>query len=125
MLALYKMMPVISRQWQGIEACPALGILPACYLVFTGYSIILFSVMLSITPGSTHSSWMFLMGWLPVFLMALSGTSLELLGQPTCPRTKLDIPLCFFSLAIACTLLASFMLAQKLSPATKDAPVNP
>jgi hypothetical protein len=110
-LVLYKMMPVISRQWQGVEACPALGLLPACYLVFTGYTIILLSMML--TP--VRNSWMFLLGWLPVFLMALSGTSLELLGQPTCPRTNLDIPLCFFSLAIACILFAAFKRARQLS----------
>ncbi|MBE9560985.1 MAG: hypothetical protein IMF15_09360 [Proteobacteria bacterium] len=112
--ALHKMMPVISRQWQGIEACPALGPLPVCYLVFACYSIIAVSVILA----PTRTGWMFLLGWLPVFLLALSGTLLELMGQPTCPRTNLDIPLCFFSLAIACVLFAGFILIRKISTQT-------
>ena len=119
MLVLHKMVPIIFRQWQGIETCPALGMLPACYLVFTGYSIILLSAIVSVMLPPTHRSWhstrLFLFGWSPVFIMALYGTSLELLGQPTCPRTSLDIPLCFFSLVIACVLLAGFMLTRQPS----------
>ena len=110
-VVLYKMIPVVALQWQGIEACPAFGPLPACYLVFTGYAIILFSMILP----PARSSWLFLLGWLPVFLMALSRTSLELLGQATCPQTTLEIPLCFFSLVIICVLLAAFMRARQLS----------
>jgi len=61
-----------------------------------------------------RSGWLFLSGWLPVFLFALSGTSLELLGRPTCPRSESDVPLCFFSLAIASGLLAAFILARRI-----------
>jgi len=86
-----------------------LGPVPACYLVFAGYIAIGVSVALE----PLRSGWIFLSGWLPVFLFALSGASLELLGRPTCPRSDSDVPLCFFSLAIASALLAAFILARR------------
>jgi len=86
-----------------------LGPVPACYLVFVGYIAIGVSVVLE----PLRSGWIFVSGWLPVFLFALSGSSLELLGRPTCPRSAADVPLCFFSLAIASTLLAVFILARR------------
>jgi hypothetical protein len=107
-LALYRLFPVVAEQIRGLEACPLLGPVPACYLVFVGYIAIGVSVVLE----PLRSGWIFLSGWLPVFLFALSGTSLELLGRPTCPRSDSDVPLCFFSLAIASALLAAFILAR-------------
>jgi len=110
-LALYRLFPVVADQLRGLDACPMLGPVPACYLVFIGYIAIGVSVVLE----PLRSLWIFLSGWLPVFLFALTGTSLELLGQPTCPRSDSDIPLCFFSLAIASALFAVFFLARQTS----------
>jgi len=109
-LALSRLFPVVTEQLSGLEACPLLGPVPACYLVFAGYIAIGLSVVLE----PLRSGWLFLSGWLPVFLFALSGTSLELLGRPTCPRSESDVPLCFFSLAIASGLLAAFILARRI-----------
>jgi hypothetical protein len=114
-LALYRLFPVVVEHTRGLEACPLLGPVPACYLVFIGYIAMGVSVVLE----SLWSGGIFLLGWLPVFLFALSGTSLELLGRPACPRSATDIPLCFFSLAIASVLLAAFILARRLSPMGK------
>jgi len=110
-LALYRLFPVVAEQLRGLEACPLLGPVPACYLVFAGYIAMGVSVVLQ----PLRSGWLFLSGWLPVFLFALTGTSLELLGRPTCPRSAADVPLCFFSLAIASVLLAAFILARRTS----------
>jgi hypothetical protein len=107
-LALYGLFPVVAEQIRGLDACPLLGPVPACYLVFVGYIAIGVSVVLE----PLRSGWIFLSGWLPVFLFALSGTSLELLARSTCPRSDSDVPLCFFSLAIASALLAAFILAR-------------
>jgi len=108
-LALYRLFPVVADQLKGQEACPMLGPVPACYLVFVGYIAIGVSVVLE----PLRSGWVFLSGWLPVFLFALSGTSMELLGQPTCPRSASDVPLCFFSLVIASSLFVAFIFARR------------
>jgi len=107
-LAIYRLFPVVAEQISGLEACPLLGPVPACYPVFVGY----LAIGLSVVLVPLRSGWIFLSGWLPVFLFALAGSSLELLGRPTCPRSDSDVPLCFFSLAIASALLAAFILAR-------------
>jgi len=72
---------MVADQLSGLDACPLLGPVPACYLVFIGYIAIGVAVILE----PLRSLWIFLAGWLPVFLFALTGTSLELLGQPVIP----------------------------------------
>ncbi|MFV1998656.1 MAG: hypothetical protein ACC641_11690 [Acidiferrobacterales bacterium] len=109
-LALYRLFPVVADQLRGLDACPMLGPVPACYPVFFGY----IAIALSVALDPLRSGWIFLSGWLPVCLFALSGTSLELLGRPTCPRSASNVPLCFFSLAIASALLAVFILARRI-----------
>ena len=108
-LALYRLFPVVADQLRGLETCPMLGPVPACYLVFVGYIAIGVSVVLE----PLRSGWVFLSGWLPVFLFALFGTSMELLGQPTCPRSDSGVPLCFFSLAIASSLFVAFFISRR------------
>ena len=36
-IVLYGLAPVIANQWRGLDACPKLGLLPACYLVAVCY----------------------------------------------------------------------------------------
>ncbi len=110
-VVLYGLGPIVAKEWSGFDACPSLGPLPACYLVFAGYSAIAFSVLLE----PLRSGWIFFAGWFPVFLLALVGTSLELMGRHTCPQTDAGIPLCFFSLAFAIVLAGAFLLARRLS----------
>ena len=50
----------------------------------------------------------FMAGWIPVVLLALVGTALELNGTTTCPKTTSGTPLCFYSLAAAFTLFALY-----------------
>jgi len=115
-LALYRLFPVVTEQLRGLEACPLLGPVPVCYLVFIGYIAIGLSVILA----PSRSGWIFMFGWLQVFLFALLGTSQELLGRPTCPRSASDVPLCFFSLAIASALFAVFILARRTALTNLD-----
>jgi len=68
-LALYRLFPVVVDQLNGLDACPMLGPVPACYLVFIGYIAIGVAVILE----PLRSLWIFLSGWLPVFLFALTG----------------------------------------------------
>lgn len=111
-MALYRLFPVILAEWQGTQPCPAVGPIPACYVVGVGYA----AMGVAALVGLTRVGWLFLIGWLPVFLLALSGTTLELAGRPTCPLTPSGTPMCYFSLAIAgLILLPAFFVARRTS----------
>ncbi len=82
----------------GVEPCPTIGPVPACYIVFAGYV-----AMLSAMIRSTK--WLFLIGWLPVFLLAASGVMAEIISDvPVCPQTDGGIPKCYFSFGISLIL---------------------
>ena len=105
--------PVIVNQWTGVEDCPMLGPLPACYVVGASYTAMAIAAI--VAPSRLLR--LFLIGWTPVFLLALTGTSLELSGTPTCPRTSNGIAMCYLSLTIALVLLPTFLVARRLERA--------
>ena len=110
-MALYRLLPVVLSQWQGTKPCPAAGPIPACYIVGLGYAVMGIAALV----GPARAGWLFLTGWLPVFLLALSGTALELAGQPTCPLTPSGTPLCYYSLAITgLILLPAFLITRRV-----------
>jgi hypothetical protein len=93
-LGAFAAFDISYAQWTGTAACPSLGIVPACYVVLAGYGLILLSDILL-------SRVIFLIGWIPVFLLAAGGSISELLfTTPVCPRTKSGIPQCYLSLAL-------------------------
>ncbi len=94
-------------QFAGQSQCPQLGIFPACYFVLACYTLILISALFR----AAIRSWVFWIGWLGVFAMAISGTVLELAGTQTCPRTASGTPTCYFSLAIAILLVLLFVIS--------------
>ena len=89
---------------QSGEVCPLLGGVPACYLVFVMYGMVVLSAVLI---RNKLSGWLFLIGWAVVFGLAASGVTLELIQGETCPPGPAGIPQCFISLAMAsaCLLL--------------------
>jgi len=92
------------------EVCPTLGPVAACIIVFLGYLSVLFAGLLN------RKSWagkLFYLGWLPVFLLALSGVILELTKGQTCPAGAGGIPQCFYSLAMASTAWVLFRVIRK------------
>ena len=105
---LYRLFPIVLSQLKGNSACPMLGFVPACYIVFAGY----LSIALSVTMNPRKTAWLFYSGWVPVFLFALTGTSLEIMGKPTCPATSSGIPLCYFSLAISIALVIGYLYTR-------------
>jgi len=80
------------------EVCPLIAYMPACIIVFFGYSSIFLS---SIIYRKTWSKKLFYIGWTPVFLLALFGVIVELTKGHICPPGPMDIPQCFFSLLMA------------------------
>lgn len=106
---LYRLWPVVSAQWQGHEACPMLLFIPACYLVFAGYS----ATGLAVAIHPKRLVGLFFLGWVPVFLLALTGTLSELLGWEVCPHSDTDVPLCFYSLGVASFVFGVYLLIRR------------
>ena len=106
--------PISFAHFQTGDACPNLGPIPACYVVLLAYS----AMAIAVSVGWQKMKWLFFIGVTPVIMLAVAGTSLELFGRPTCPRSDGGWPLCYTSLAIGLTLLALFwgaILAERNS----------
>ena len=102
--------PVILDEWQGLDACPNVGPVPACYIV--GLCYVAMAVAALYAPR--RLTVLFLLGWVPVFSLALTGSTMEILGHPTCPESPTGTPMCFYSLAVASLLLPAFWIARRL-----------
>ena len=109
-LVLYGLAPVILNEWWGLDACPKLGTLPACYIAGLGYVAMAIAVLFA--PRRLTA--LFLLGWAPVFALALTGSTMEILGHPTCPASPTGTPMCFYSLAVAALLLPAFWVGRRL-----------
>ena len=86
-------LPIAQRQFTGAAPCPTLALLPACYLVLLGYML----VVVSAFQRGRYRIWTFVTGWIPLFILASTGTGLELFGQEACPRSLGGTPTCFLS----------------------------
>ena len=99
--------PIALDQLNRTSACPVLGPVPACYVVFFGYAFVAVSAVVPL-----HRWKLFLAGWTPLFILAASGTALELFGTETCPRSDAGVPTCYFSLAMLVILVILFVLER-------------
>ncbi|MEE8625264.1 MAG: hypothetical protein V3T19_07980, partial [Acidiferrobacterales bacterium] len=96
--------------WRGLDACPKLGTLPACYIAGLGYVAMAIAVLFA--PRRLTA--LFLLGWAPVFALALTGSTMEILGHPTCPASPTGTPMCFYSLVVVSLLLPAFWIGRRL-----------
>jgi hypothetical protein len=90
------------------KICPKVLGIHACYIVFIGYLWMLITVL---WPAKKIT--FFLIGWMPVFLLALSASVLELMYSNICPQSKAGIPLCFLSLGLSVSVLTAFIFYRK------------
>jgi hypothetical protein len=88
--------PIAQKQFLGTALCPALGPIPACYLVLLGYALIVNSTLV----GKRIKFLTFATGAIPLFVLALTGSGIELSGQAACPRSSGGTPTCFLSLGL-------------------------
>jgi hypothetical protein len=105
---LFGVAAIAYRHATGTAPCPTLGLVPACYVVLLGYALAGASVFARVgirTP-------LFATGWVPVFGLALMGSSMEVLGYGACPRSADDIPACFYSLALTTSLITAFFVER-------------
>ena len=102
--------------WTGEASCPMIGSLPACYLILIGYSLI----VLSMYPRLQKASVLFLVGWVPVVMLALTGVVGELTDVLQCPHLENGTPQCFLSAALALTIGLPAWLLFKFQAAKVD-----
>jgi hypothetical protein len=65
-----------------------------CFVVTIGYVMMVASLFI------LNFGWkkrIFLSGWLVVFLIAVTGTLLEVINGNTCPQSADGLPLCFLA----------------------------
>lgn len=106
LVVLSGIIPISLTHLQTGDACPNLGPIPACYLISICYAAMAVAAFL----GRRNLRWLFFVGVTPVILLAAVGTTLELIGRPTCPLSDEGLPLCYVSLAMGCILLFAFLM---------------
>jgi hypothetical protein len=87
--------------------CPSILWIPLCYLAAIGYLSMLASQM---PPFGKLKSRLFYPAWAMVFLIAVSGSSAEILVGDACPRTDGGLPMCYISLAFCAAIFALYRL---------------
>ena len=102
--------------WTGETSCPMIGSLPACYIILIGYSLI----VVSMYPRLQKASTLFLVGWVPVVMLALTGVVGELTDVLQCPHLENGTPQCFLSAALALTIGLLAWLLFKFQAAKVD-----
>ncbi len=88
-------------QYQSGEACPILGIVPACYIALAGYLMMALALAVTIVKPELNLSWMFWLGLLAAGGLALLGSGLELAKGDICPKAFGWLPMCYVSLAFS------------------------
>ena len=111
LLGLLGVQPIVQRQFEGLSLCPALGMVPACYIVLAGYALILFAALVS----RRYTGWLFAIGWLPLFTLAATGSGIEIFREGTCPQTSGGVPTCYLSLALLCLLAVAYLAERRIA----------
>lgn len=101
LIGLAGVLPVSLAELSSESDCPHLGAIPACYLVNVAYVTMLITAL----NRRFWSLWYFFAGWALVFILAATGSVLEILGYGTCPRTGSETPMCFLSLGLVVAMV--------------------
>jgi len=101
--AIYGSTGLVIDEWKVGDICPKIIGIPACYIVLFCFIGGLLSHVIPFSNGNFF--YFFFIGI--VTIIASTGTIGELTGLAECPRTEGGIPMCFISLAICISLLAS------------------
>ncbi len=107
-IGLFGIVPITYQHAMGTVSCPMLGIVPACYVVTLAYTLTGVSMLVGVRLRSA----LFVAGWMPVFGLALLGSSMQALGNDTCPRSVGNIPGCYLSLTLTISLILAFLVER-------------
>ena len=108
---LYGALSVSYTTITGTAPCPDVQGLPVCFVVAVGYIMMVASLFML---NKAWKKWIFLSGWLVVFLIAVTGTLLEIMNGNTCPQSADGLPLCYVSLTFSILILVLNFVNQKL-----------
>ncbi len=111
-IGLFGIVPITIQHATGIELCPMLGIVPACYVVTLAYTLTGVSMLVGVRLRSA----LFVAGWIPVFGLALLGSSMQALGNEACPRSVGNVPGCYLSLTLTISLILAFLVERIYRP---------
>lgn len=111
-IGLFGIVPITFQHATGIASCPMLAFIPACYVVTLGYTL----AGVSMFVGAKLRTPLFLIAWVPVFGLALMGSSMQVLGNEACPRSVGDIPGCYLSLTLTSSLMIGFIVERIYRP---------
>jgi hypothetical protein len=112
LFGVYAGFSISLKNYQNINSCPTIGIVPACYVVTAGYLLMLAGTLIK-------SQFVFVSGFLPVFLLALAGTGMEILNHHVCPQNAGGTPMCYYSLALVVLVGLSFYSYMKIKSKLK------
>lgn len=101
-----------------VARCPSVFSIPACFIVAIGYFLMFFA---AVAHKQSNIKWAFILGWLPVFLLALVGSILEVSNGNTCPQSNMGIPLCYISLGLVVMVAMLYWLLNKIENRKKYA----
>ena len=89
------------------NACPHVAMIPVCYVVLAAFGMMLLSLIINHYGCKQH---LFVAGWSIAFLIALLGSSAELMKGDICPASSNGLPMCFVSLALCIAIFVLFLL---------------
>lgn len=107
MAGIVGVLPVVTEHMQG-NACPQVGPVPLCFVVLSAYGLVAISMLFNARPRTV----LFAVGWNILFGLAVTGSTLELLGNDACPQTESGIPACFISLFMTLVLAGAFIFGR-------------
>lgn len=111
LFALYGSGTLSLDNWNGINVCPKILSIPACYLVLTLFVAGTVSHIFSFKFNTS----IFYISVGIIALIALWGTITELSGTEICPRTSNGIPMCYYSLALSSSILLLKALSKSVA----------
>jgi len=116
-VALKAVVPLAFHTAIGTDSCPAVVGVRACYIVAACYGLIFMS---QLSPRRIAGA-LFFFGWVPVFLLAAAGSSLELFVGNVCPASPSGWPMCYSSLFFSLAILTVFLARRSLRKNTDQA----
>lgn len=112
-LGLWSSARLAYSHYQSGEACPILGVVPACYIALAGYLMMTFGLAATIAKPHLNLTWMFWLGLLAAGGLALLGSGMELAKGDVCPKAYGWLPMCYVSLAFSVLIGILFALMTR------------
>jgi hypothetical protein len=103
MAGIAGVLPVVTEHLRG-NTCPQIGPVPLCFVVLSAYGLVAISTLFN----ARFRTILFVIGWVLLFGLAMTGSSLELLVGDTCPQARSGIPTCFISLFLTLLLVGAY-----------------